>query len=45
MLCAFFQNAAEEGGKLNCMLKAEAVHTVAGSEPQDEWRLSTEGIN
>ncbi|KAL7878082.1 hypothetical protein SRHO_G00047250 [Serrasalmus rhombeus] len=36
------ENAAEEGGKLNCMLKAEAVHTAAGSEPQDEWRLSTE---
>ncbi|XP_072533165.1 uncharacterized protein [Salminus brasiliensis] len=34
------ENAAQEEGKLDCMLKAEAVH--AGTEPQDGWRLTSE---
>lgn len=43
-LCSV-QNVVQEEGKLDCMLKSESVQTAAAAELQDEWKLSTEGMD
>lgn len=35
----------QEKGKLDCMLKSESVQTATATELQDEWKLSTEGMD
>lgn len=39
------QDTSEEEGKLDCMLKAEAGHAATNTEPQDEWKMASEGMD
>lgn len=43
-LCSI-QHAVQEEAKLDCMLKSESVQTATATELQDEWKLSTEGMD
>lgn len=45
MLCCSIQHEVQEEGKLDCMLKSESVHTATATELQDEWKLSTDGMD
>lgn len=43
-LCSV-QHAVQAEGKMDCMLKSESAQTSTATELQDEWKLSTEGMD
>lgn len=45
ILWCSIQHAVQEAGKMDCMLKSESVQTATATELQDEWKLSTEGMD